>query len=120
MTQLIEQSTEIKACGNKGKIIEELIGRVNSKTERISIAKMNSPKGWREPGQTPEFDEYTVVIDGVLHVKTRTGEFDVCQGQAIIAPKGEWVQYSTPTEEGAKYLAICLPAFSPESVHRDE
>ena len=110
----------VQAAGNKPKIIEEYIGRVNSKTDGVSIARMKSPSGWVEPGQTPEFDEYTLVIRGVLRVTTRTGSMDVHSGQAVITPKGEWVQYSTPGAEGAEYVAICLPAFSPATVHRDE
>jgi len=119
MAQMIGQPTKIEACGNKTKIIKEFIGRVNSKTEQASIAQMESPQGWEEPGQTPEFDEFTVVLDGALHVKTRIEEFDVKGGQAVIAFKGEWIQYSSPHEGGAKYIAVCLPAFSPECVHRD-
>ena len=114
----IKKTTQIEACGTKGKIITEFIGHVNSKTGGVSIAHMQSPFGWEEPGQMPEFDEYTCVLEGTLHVKTKTQEFDVCQGQAVIAPKGEWVQYSTPARGGAKYIAVCNPAFSPESVHR--
>lgn len=119
MATLIEKPTEVKACGNLPKIIREYIGRVNSQTEQLSIAMMDSPAGWREPGQTPEFDEFSVVLDGVLHVKTKDASFDVKAGQAVIAPKGEWVQYSTP-DAGAKYVAVCLPAFSPDTVHRDQ
>ncbi len=120
MPTLITQPTQIKAAGNKPKIIEEYIGRVNSKTSAASIARMRSPQGWVEPGQTPEFDEYTVVLKGTLHVKSKQGEMDVHAGQAIITSRGEWVQYSTPESEGAEYLAVCLPAFSMETVHRDE
>ena len=120
MARLIEKPSEIKACGNKTKIIKEYIGLVNSKTDQLSIAKMESPQGWEEPGQAPEFDEYTVVLEGVVHVKTRKQEFDISAGQAFIAFKGEWVQYSTPNEGGAKYIAVCQPAFSPRIVHRDE
>lgn len=116
----IKQPTIIKAAGNKPKIIEEFVGRVNTKTEAVSIARMKSPAGWVEPGQTPEFDEYTVVLHGMLRVKTKSGSHDIKAGEAIITSKGEWVQYSTPGPEGAEYLAVCLPAFSPESVHRDE
>ena len=115
----IKQTTIIKAAGNKPKIIEEFVGRVNSKTEALSIARMKSPSGLMEPGQTPEFDEYTVVLKGMLRVKTKNGSYDVTAGEAIITTKGEWVQYSTPGPEGAEYIAVCLPAFSPESVHRD-
>lgn len=119
MARLIERPTRIAAAGNKPKIIEEYVGRVNSRTDAVSIARMTSPPGWEEPGQTPEFDEYTLVLAGVLRVETRAGTFDVGAGQAIHAPRGEWVRYSTPTPEGAQYVAVCLPAFAPESVHRD-
>ncbi len=119
MATLIDKPTQVKAAGNKPKIIKEYIGHVNSKTAAVSIAHMDSPAGWTEPGQTPEFDEYTVVLEGVLRVKTRAKEFDVEAGQAVIAIKGEWVQYSTPSMSGAKYVAVCLPAFSLDIVHRD-
>lgn len=115
---LIEKPTVIEAAGNLPKRIEEFIGRVNSGTEAVSIARMKSPPGWVEPGQTPEFDEYTVVLAGVLRVESREGVTDVSAGQTVIARRGEWVRYSTP--EGAEYIAVCLPAFSPEAVHRDE
>jgi mannose-6-phosphate isomerase-like protein (cupin superfamily) len=115
----IKQPTIIKAAGNKPKIIEEFVGRVNSGTTALSIARMKSPAGWVEPGQTPEFDEFTVVFKGMLRVVTRTGSHDVKAGEAIITNKGEWVQYSTPGPEGAEYVAVCLPAFSPESVRRE-
>lgn len=115
----IGRPTIIKAVGNKPKIIEEFIGRVNSKTASVSIARMKSPPGWVEPGQTPEFEEYTVVLQGMLRVKTRKGCYDVKAGEAVITGKGEWVQYSTPGTEGAEYIAVCLPAFTPERVHRD-
>ena len=119
MPTLIAKPTIIEAAGNKPKRIEEFIGRVNSKTDAVSIAKMTSPSGWVEPGQTPEFDEYTIVLRGALRVTTKQGSIDVKGGQAVIAHKGEWVQYSTPGAEGAEYIAICLPAFSPDIVHRD-
>ena len=119
MPTLIAQPTQIKAAGNKPKIIKEFIGRVNSKTTAVSIAKMESPSGWIEPGQTPEFDEYTVVLKGLLRVTTKSGDLDVKAGQAIIIRAGEWVRYSTPNADGAEYIAVCLPAFSPEIVHRD-
>ena len=110
----------IKAAGNKPKVIEEYVGRVNSKTREVSIARMKSPEGWVEPGQKPEFDEYTVVLKGTLRVTTKDGRsVDVHAGQAIITERGEWVQYSTPGAEGAEYVAVCLPAFSPDTVHRD-
>ena len=120
MTKLIEKPTEIKAHGNKPKIIQEFIGRMNSNTEETSIAKMNSPEGWIESGQTPDFDEYTVVLNGILCVKMKEETFEIKVGQAFIASKGKWVQYSTPYAVGAEYIAVCLPAFSPQLVHRDE
>jgi mannose-6-phosphate isomerase-like protein (cupin superfamily) len=110
----------IQAAGNKPKLIEEFVGRVNSKTEQLSIARMKSPGGWSEPGQTPEFDEYTLVLRGKVRVTSRSGSQDVEAGQAVIVHRGEWVQYSTPDAEGAEYLAVCVPAFSIETVHRDE
>jgi mannose-6-phosphate isomerase-like protein (cupin superfamily) len=116
----IEKATIIEAAGNKPKIIEEFIGRVNSGTGDLSIAKMTSPAGWIEPGQNPEFDEYTVVLRGMLRVTTKTSVKDIHAGEAVIVPSSEWVQYSTPGSEGAEYIAVCLPAFSPETVHRDE
>jgi mannose-6-phosphate isomerase-like protein (cupin superfamily) len=120
MPTLIEKPSVIAAAGNKPKIIEEFIGRVSSKTDALSVARMQSPSGWVEPGQTPEFDEYTVVLRGSLRVTTRGGVVDVHAGQAVIAHAGEWVQYSTPGPDGAEYIAVCLPAFSMETVHRDE
>lgn len=119
MPTLIQQPSIVQAAGNKPKIIEEYIGRVNSKTDSVSIARMKSPSGWVEPGQTPEFDEYTVVLRGTLRVTTQSGSLDVHAGQAIVVHKGEWVQYSTPGTDGAEYVAICLPAFSMDTVHRD-
>ncbi|KAA3610566.1 MAG: cupin [Calditrichaeota bacterium] len=119
MPRLIVKPQVIKATGNKPKRIEEYFGRVNSKTEKVSIARMVSPEGWVEPGQTPEFDEYTVVLKGSLRVKSKDGEFDVSAGQAVITAKGEWVQYSSPAPGGCEYIAVCLPAFSPDTVHRD-
>jgi mannose-6-phosphate isomerase-like protein (cupin superfamily) len=110
----------VEAAGTKPKIIEEYIGRMNSGTGGVSIARMKSPGGWMEPGQTPEFDEYTVVLRGSLRVNFRDGSIDVAAGEAVIAHRGEWVQYSTPDPDGAEYIAICLPAFSMKSVHRDE
>lgn len=120
MPTFINSPTRIQAMGNKPKIIEEFIGRVNSTTSALSIARMKSPSGWLEPGQTPEFDEYTVVLHGLLRVTTKSGEVDVAAGQAIVAHRGEWVQYSTPGPDGAEYISVCLPAFSPETVHRDQ
>ncbi len=119
MPTIIEKPSIIKAAGNKPKIIEEYIGRVNSQTKAISIAKMQSPAGWVEPGQTPEFDEYTVVLKGCLQVKTASKIDKIKVGQAIIVHAGEWVQYSSPEPQGAEYIAVCLPAFSPKFVHRD-
>ena len=119
MARLIEQPIRIQAAGNKPKLIEEFIGRVNSGTPEVSIALMRSPAGWQEPGQTPEFDEYTLVLRGLLRVETRQGTVEVKAGQAVITARGKWIRYSTPGPEGAEYLAICLPAFSPETVHRD-
>ncbi len=120
MPRLIPNPSEIKAAGNKPKIIHEYIGRVNSSTSALSIAHMRSPQGWVEPGQTPEFDEYTVVLKGMLRVVSREEEMDVRAGQAVMVSRGEWVKYSSPEPEGAEYLAVCLPAFSPSTVHRDE
>jgi len=120
MPTLIDSPTQIEAAGNKPKIIREFIGRVNSKTDGASIAQMTSPPGWVEPGQTPEFDEYTIVLKGLLRVESKDETLEVQAGQAVIAHAGEWVRYSTPGGEGAEYIAVCLPAFSPETVHRDE
>lgn len=115
----IKTPSIIAAAGNKPKTIAEYFGRVNSRTNEISIAKMNSPEGWIEPGQTPEFDEYTFVINGTLKVETREKEFLVNAGEAILIEKNNWVRYSSPFSNGAEYVAVCLPAFSPEMVHRD-
>lgn len=120
MPTLISKPTTIKAAGNKPKIIEEFVGRVNTADNAVSIAHMVSPSGWTEPGQTPEFDEYTVVLRGTLRVMHNTGILDVHAGQAVMVHRGEWVQYSSPGAEGAEYIAVCLPAFSPDTVHRDE
>jgi len=119
MPKIISTPTRITAAGNKPKIIEEFIGRVNSGESRLSIAQMRSPGGWVEPGQTPEFDEFTVVLKGALRVTHKAGVLDVKAGQAVITHAGEWVQYSTPDSDGAEYIAVCLPAFSPQTVHRD-
>jgi mannose-6-phosphate isomerase-like protein (cupin superfamily) len=119
MPTFIKHPSIITAAGNKPKIIEEYIGRVNSKTDDVSVARMKSPSGWVEPGQTPDFDEYTVVLKGMLRVTSKSGTIDVHAGEAIITHKKEWVQYSTPGSEGAEYIAVCLPAFSGETVHRD-
>jgi mannose-6-phosphate isomerase-like protein (cupin superfamily) len=120
MPTLVATPTRIEAAGNKPKLIDEYIGRVNSRQEALSIAHMRSPGGWVEPGQTPEFEEYTIVLKGMLRVEYAGGHLDVNAGQAVIAHAGEWVRYSTPGEEGAEYIAICMPAFSPTLVHRDE
>jgi len=119
MATLISNPTVIPAAGQPAKIIEEFIGRVNSKTAALSIAKMTSPSGWREPGQTPEFSEYTLVLSGELQVEIRGAVYKVAAGQAIIVNAGEWVRYSTPEDEGAHYVAVCLPAFAPATVRRD-
>ena len=120
MATLITKPTVVEAAGTPPKCIEEFFGRVNSRTKAVSIARMISPSGWGEPGQTPEFDEYTVVLKGTLRVRLRDGQFDVEAGQAILVHAGEWVQYSSPGKHGAEYIAVCLPAFSPETVHRDD
>ena len=120
MPTLIATPTRIEAAGNKPKVIEEFVGRVNSRHELLSVARMRSPSGWQEPGQTPDFEEFTVVLAGTLRVEYRGGHLDVHAGQAVIAHAGEWVRYSTPEPEGAEYVAICLPAFAPHNVHRDE
>ena len=115
----IQTPSRIQAAGNKPKLIEEFIGRVNSGAAGVSIAHMHSPPGWVEPGQTPDFDEYTVVLRGTLRVQHKGGAMDISAGQAVIARRGEWVQYSSPGAEGAEYIAVCVPAFSPETVRRD-
>jgi mannose-6-phosphate isomerase-like protein (cupin superfamily) len=120
MPTLVPQPTRIQAAGNKPKLIDEYIGRVNSNTSAASVAHMRSPQGWLEPGQTPEFDEFTIVLKGLLRVEHKAGTLDVSAGQAVVAHAGEWVRYSTPQEGGAEYIAVCLPAFSMETVHRDE
>ena len=119
MPTIIHEPSIILAAGNLPKKIEEFVGRVNSQTPAVSIARMTSPAGWEEPGQTPEFDEYTVVLRGSLRVTTESGSVDIGAGQAIIVHGGEWVRYSSPSPEGAEYIAVCLPAFSPDTVHRD-
>jgi len=116
---LIPNPTRIQPAGNLPKTIDEYVGRVNSQEPRLSVAHMRSPAGWTEPGQTPEFDEYTLVLHGRLHVRHKNGVLEVAAGQAVVTSPGEWVQYSTP-DEATEYVAICLPAFSPETVHRDE
>lgn len=119
MPTLIPAPTRVEAAGNKPKLIDEYIGRVNSKHEQASVAHMRSPGGWTEPGQTPEFEEFTVVLKGLLRVKHKGGTMDVRAGQAVVTHRGEWVQYSTPEADGAEYIAVCIPAFSPATVHRD-
>lgn len=116
----IAKPTVIQAAGNKPKIIQEFIGRVNTNTDALSIAKMKSPSGWIEPGQKPEFTEYTIVLRGMLRVATKGGSNDIHAGEAVIVNAGEWIQYSTPGPEGAEYIAVCSPAFSPDTVCRDE
>lgn len=120
MPEHIYSPSVITAAGNKPKIIEEYIGKVNSGSDTVSVARMKSPQGWIEPGQTPEFDEYTVVFKGMLRVKSKNRTLDIKAGEAVITHKGEWVQYSTPESGGAEYVAVCIPAFSPDTVHRDE
>lgn len=119
MARLIAQPTRIEAAGNKPKVIDEFIGRINSGSPEVSIARMQSPSGWVEPGQMPHFDEYTIVLRGMLRVETNDGVIDVDAGQAVMTHRGEWIRYSTPGPEGAEYIAVCLPAFSPQTVHRD-
>ncbi len=120
MPRFIARPTQIEAAGQPPKIIREYIGRVNSGTEAVSVAHMKSPSGWSEPRQTPQFDEYTVVLAGMLRVDFEGGSLDVFAGQAVIAERGEWVRYSSPGKEGAEYIAVCLPAFSPDTVHRHD
>ena len=118
MPKLIESPSRVEAAGTKPKLIDEYVGRVNSGEDRVSVAHMRSPAGWVEPGQRPDFDEYTVVLEGALHVEHDGGTLEVQAGQAVLVPGGEWVRYSTPA--GASYIAVCLPAFSPDTVHRDD
>ena len=120
MPTLIAKPTRVEAAGNKPKLIDEYVGRINSATSAASIAHMRSPGGWQEPGQTPAFEEFTVVLRGTLRVEHRGGSIDVHAGQAVIAHRGEWVRYSTPSGDGAEYIAVCLPAFALDTVHRDE
>lgn len=119
MPKLIESPTIVTAAGNKPKRIEEYVGRVNSGHEAVSVARMVSPGGWQEPGQRPAFEEVTIVLRGLLRVESDSGVLDVRAGQAVVTHPDEWVRYSTPDDEGAEYVAVCLPAFSPETVHRD-
>jgi len=120
MPTLIAAPGRIASAGNKPKLIDEYVGRVNSATEAASVAHMRSPGGWVEPGQAPEFDEFTIVLRGMLRVEHHGGSLEVRAGQAVIAHRGEWVRYSTPEPDGAEYIAVCVPAFSMETVHRDE
>jgi mannose-6-phosphate isomerase-like protein (cupin superfamily) len=120
MPVLIPKPTRIQSARTRPKLIDEFVGRVNSKHETVSIAHMRSPTGWVEPGQSPEFDEFTIVLRGLLRVEHESGALDVQAGQGVLAQRGEWVRYSTPGPEGAEYIAVCLPAFSPETVHRDD
>ena len=120
MPTLIPQPTRIQSPGNKPKLIDEYVGRVNSKTSTTSVAHMRSPQGWLEAGQTPDFDEFTIVLKGMLRVEHKEGVLEVAAGQAVVAHACEWVRYSTPQEGGAEYIAVCLPAFSLETVHRDQ
>jgi mannose-6-phosphate isomerase-like protein (cupin superfamily) len=119
MAKLIERPSVIAAAGNKPKIIEEYAGRVSSRHQGVSVARMRSPEGWVEPGQRPEFEEITVVLDGTLRVEYEGGVLDVRAGQAVVTSPGEWIRYSSPEPGGAHYIAVCLPAFSPDTVHRD-
>ena len=119
MIKVITAPVRIEAAGTPPKSIEEFVGRVASETSGVSIARMKSPPGWSEQGQTPQFDEYTIVLKGILRVETRDGTSEIQAGQAVIAPRGEWVRYSTPGPHGAEYIAVCVPAFSPHTVHRD-
>jgi mannose-6-phosphate isomerase-like protein (cupin superfamily) len=119
MPELIQGPTRVEAAGNVPKLIDEYVGQLNTGHEGLSIAHMRSPAGWAEPGQTPEFDEYTVVLGGVLRVQSKDGSFDVTAGQAVFTRAGEWVRYSSPDEAGAEYMAVCVPAFSPDTVNRD-
>ncbi len=119
MPLLINAPTRVKAAGTKEKLIDEYIGRLNSGDPSVSVAHMRSPSGWEESGQTPQFDEYTIVLRGALRVESSEGVLEVGAGQAVVARKGEWVRYSTPGAEGAEYIAVCVPAFSMDLVHRD-
>ncbi len=119
MPRLISAPSEITADGNMPKKIKEFVGMLNTGTESVSIAFMKSPSGWSEPGQTPEFDEYSLILKGVLKVETKNGNLEAIAGQCVILNKGEWVKYSTPGAEGAEYVSVCVPAFSPDTVHKD-
>jgi mannose-6-phosphate isomerase-like protein (cupin superfamily) len=119
MPELIENPSRVEAAGTKPKLIDEFVGRVNTGEARVSVARMNSPQDWVEPGQRPDFDEWTLVLDGTLRVEHESGELEVRADQAVLVRGGEWVRYSTPYPGGAEYVAVCLPAFSPDTVHRD-
>ena len=119
MAVLVPGPAYVQAAGNKTKVIEEFVGRISTDTGDVSIARMRSPGGWAEPGQTPDFDEYTLVLRGILRVVSKEGTLEVKAGQAVVARRGEWVQYSTPSPDGADYVSVCIPAFSPSTVHRD-
>jgi mannose-6-phosphate isomerase-like protein (cupin superfamily) len=120
MPELIDGPSRVQAAGTKPKLIDEFVGRVNTGESRLSVARMQSPEGWVEPGQRPEFDEWTVVLEGALHIEHEGGALDVRAGQAVLVRAGEWVRYSTPDEGGAQYVAVCLPAFAPDTVYRDD
>jgi mannose-6-phosphate isomerase-like protein (cupin superfamily) len=120
MPELIDGPSRVQAAGTKPKLIDEFVGRVNTGEPRVSVARMRSPEGWVEPGQRPEFDEWTLVLDGTLHVEYEGGALDVRADQAVLVRAGEWVRYSTPDPDGARYVAVCLPAFAPDTVHRDD
>ena len=120
MPELIDGPSRVQAAGTKPKLIDEFVGRVNTGEPRVSVARMRSPEGWVEPGQRPEFDEWTVVLDGALHIEHEGGALDVRADQAVLVRAGEWVRYSTPDPDGARYVAVCLPAFAPDTVHRDD
>jgi mannose-6-phosphate isomerase-like protein (cupin superfamily) len=120
MPELIQSAARVEAAGTPPKLIDEFVGRANTGEDRVSVARMRSPTGWAEPGQRPEFDEVTVVLAGMVRVEHEDGALEVREGQAVLTRAGEWIRYSTPEEGGAEYLAVCLPAFSPETVHRDD
>ena len=120
MPELIPNPSRVEAAGTKPKLIDEYVGHINSGEDRVSVAHMRSPAGWVEPGQRPDFDEYTLVLEGCLRVESEDGALDVRAGQAVLSRAGEWVRYSTPESGGASYVAVCLPAFAPDTVNRDD